>query len=33
VAEFYRQEGLLAEIDGVGSVEEVSERIFAAVER
>lgn len=33
VAEFYRQEGLLAEVDGVGSVEEVSERIFNAVER
>ncbi len=33
VAEFYRQEGLLAEVDGVGSVEEVSERIFEAVER
>jgi len=32
VAEFYRQEGLLKQIQGVGSVEEVSARIFSAVE-
>lgn len=33
VAEFYRLAGLLVEVNGVGTVEEVSERLFAAVER
>lgn len=33
VAEFYRLQGLLVEVNGVGTVDEVSERIFAAVER
>jgi len=31
VAEFYRNEGLLRQVDGVGTVEEVSARILAAV--
>ena len=32
VAEFYRNQGALREVDGVGSVEDVSERIFASVD-
>lgn len=32
VAEFYRQHGVLKQVDGVGSVEEVSARIFGSVE-
>jgi adenylate kinase len=31
VAGYYRDRGNLKEVDGVGSVAEVSERIFAAV--
>lgn len=32
VAEFYRKQGALRQVDGVGSVEEVSQRIFSSVE-
>jgi adenylate kinase len=32
VAEFYRQHGVLKQVNGVGSVEEVSARIFSSVE-
>jgi adenylate kinase len=31
LSEYYRKEGLLREIDGVGAVEEVSERIYRAL--
>ncbi len=33
VAELYRQQGLLAEIDGTGSIDEVYDRIRAELER
>ena len=33
LAAVFRERGLLVEVDGVGEVDEVSERIFAALER
>mgnify|MGYP006229339597 CR=1 FL=1 len=32
VADFYRGQGKLHEIDGVGSIESITERLFAAVD-
>lgn len=33
VADYYRKQHKLAEVDGVGSIDEISERLFAAVEK
>jgi len=33
VADYYRKQHKLAEIDGVGSIDEISERLFDAVEK
>ncbi len=32
VAEYYRQQGKLQEINGVGSIDEISERLYAALD-
>lgn len=33
VAEFYRAQGKLSEVDGVGSIDDITQRLFAAIDK